>query len=273
MALPNSPSSISLNQVNVELGLAGTTTISMNQSTLRSLFGVASGQISMSQGFGKSNVTTPSITAITVTGTHSYSNSITASGVANNSLNQSSSSYGYYYSNNIDTGDLNGGSAGTAAINITATGGSLSYTWEYSGRRNPANNSTWNSYNPGYQSYPLTLSNGNYYITSVPGYGYYFPSITYVPISGSSSSSLSIGMLPIHQGNANSYYAGYWGANSAVLGSGWYRCRVQNSAGTTYSPWIPIGIQWGSYDCNCYCDNECNCGCTDNCCKIGRAHV
>jgi len=54
MPLPSS-GPISLNQVNVELGLAGTTAISMNQANVRTLFGRASGTISMSDGYGKSN--------------------------------------------------------------------------------------------------------------------------------------------------------------------------------------------------------------------------
>jgi hypothetical protein len=55
MPLPSS-GSISLNQVNVELGRSGTQTISMNDSAVRTLFGVgASGVISMSQGYGKAN--------------------------------------------------------------------------------------------------------------------------------------------------------------------------------------------------------------------------
>jgi hypothetical protein len=54
MTLPLS-GAISLNQVNVELGLSGTTTISMNQASVRTLFGVPSGAISMSDGYGKSN--------------------------------------------------------------------------------------------------------------------------------------------------------------------------------------------------------------------------
>ena len=37
MALPVSPNSISLNQVNVELGLGGTTSINLNQATVRTL--------------------------------------------------------------------------------------------------------------------------------------------------------------------------------------------------------------------------------------------
>lgn len=54
MALPSS-GQISLNQVNVELGLSGTAQISMNDSAVRTLFDDASGQISMSQGHGKAN--------------------------------------------------------------------------------------------------------------------------------------------------------------------------------------------------------------------------
>lgn len=58
MTLPAS-GAISMNQVNVELGAAGTTQRSLNDSAVRTLFGKASGQISMSDGWGKSYFTTP----------------------------------------------------------------------------------------------------------------------------------------------------------------------------------------------------------------------
>jgi hypothetical protein len=54
MTLPAS-GQISLNQVNVELGQTGTTQISMNDTSVRDLFDVSSGQISMSNGHGKSD--------------------------------------------------------------------------------------------------------------------------------------------------------------------------------------------------------------------------
>jgi len=54
MALPAS-GAISLSQVSVELGAGSTSTRSLNDSTTRTLFGVASGQISLSQGYGKAN--------------------------------------------------------------------------------------------------------------------------------------------------------------------------------------------------------------------------
>lgn len=55
MTLPASPNAISLSQVNTELGLTATATISMNDAAVRTLFGKASGAISMSDGHGKAN--------------------------------------------------------------------------------------------------------------------------------------------------------------------------------------------------------------------------
>lgn len=55
MTLPAS-GQITLNQVNVELGNSGTAQIGMNDAAVRGLFGVASGEIKMSDGYGKSNV-------------------------------------------------------------------------------------------------------------------------------------------------------------------------------------------------------------------------
>jgi hypothetical protein len=52
MALPAS-GAISLNQVNVELGNAGTASINMGSAAVRGLFGVASGAIRLSDGYGK----------------------------------------------------------------------------------------------------------------------------------------------------------------------------------------------------------------------------
>ena len=54
MALPSS-GSISLGQVNTELGVSATATRSLGETTTRNLFGVGSGAISMSQGYGKAN--------------------------------------------------------------------------------------------------------------------------------------------------------------------------------------------------------------------------
>lgn len=70
MALPAS-GQISIQQVNYELGVANTTQRSFNDSVFRTLFAVASGAISMSNGFGKSNapVVTPGSQTFTSSGT------------------------------------------------------------------------------------------------------------------------------------------------------------------------------------------------------------
>lgn len=59
MTLPASGNSISLNQVNTELGRTATANINMNDSAVRTLFGVGGSgtAISMSSGFGKSAIT------------------------------------------------------------------------------------------------------------------------------------------------------------------------------------------------------------------------
>ena len=53
MALPSSGSAISFSQINTEIGRSATAALSMDDATLRLVFGVSSGQISMSQGQGK----------------------------------------------------------------------------------------------------------------------------------------------------------------------------------------------------------------------------
>lgn len=64
MALPSS-GAISLNDVNVELGNSATAQIDMGGAAVRGLFGVASGAISMSDGYGKSSQFEFSITSNT----------------------------------------------------------------------------------------------------------------------------------------------------------------------------------------------------------------
>jgi len=67
MTLPSAGNPISLQQVNVELGLTATASINMGSSAVRGLFGVASGAIDMSDGYGKASFTGMSATGGTIT--------------------------------------------------------------------------------------------------------------------------------------------------------------------------------------------------------------
>lgn len=66
MALPAS-GAISLNAVNVELNRAGTTQISLNEAAVRTLFAISSGQIAMSNGYGKSFANPPTVSSYSST--------------------------------------------------------------------------------------------------------------------------------------------------------------------------------------------------------------
>lgn len=60
MALPSS-GSISMSQINTELTLSSTATLNLGATTVRNLFGVLSGPIKFSNGYGKQRVITQSI--------------------------------------------------------------------------------------------------------------------------------------------------------------------------------------------------------------------
>lgn len=66
MTLPAS-GSISLAQVNTELGLSSSASINLGQAGVRSLFGKASGAIALGDGYGKANVT-PTVEYLVVAG-------------------------------------------------------------------------------------------------------------------------------------------------------------------------------------------------------------
>jgi hypothetical protein len=71
MTLPVS-GAISFNAINVELGVAGTTTANINQASYRTLAGVPSGTISLSNFYGKSNIIPYGCATYTTAGTYSF---------------------------------------------------------------------------------------------------------------------------------------------------------------------------------------------------------
>ena len=144
MALPVS-GQITLNQVNVELGLTATAQIDMGGSDVRGLFGVASGQITMANGYGKSNAFALTISsntqeanlstlataagwdgseAIAVTinsGVYLWANSTANGGLLANIANCTITNNGYIIGKG-GNGSNYGGGAGGPALKITATG-------------------------------------------------------------------------------------------------------------------------------------------------------
>lgn len=95
MALPSS-GQITLNQVNVELGLSATAQIGLGDSNVRALFNVSSGQIKMSDGYGKSSETVISSSVQEMT----VSNYISSGGTLR------ISSGVYIWSNNVATAGM-----------------------------------------------------------------------------------------------------------------------------------------------------------------------
>ena len=118
MALQGS-GAISLNDVNVELGNSGTASINMGSAAVRDLFGVASGAISLSDGYGASSVTPF---------TNTYIGSFTHPTPASEDLfGKSVAVSGDYVVVSEDQGD-DGGTQNSGAVHIYNTSGTLLHT-------------------------------------------------------------------------------------------------------------------------------------------------
>lgn len=119
MPLPGS-GQISLSQVNTELGLSSTAQINMGRSDVRTLFAVPSGQISMSDGHGKSNLAvsfSDQFIAVGNTGaSHTGKYRINSSGVVEQAEDSSYTT--------LETW-LIGGTAADFEVRATVTSGSL----------------------------------------------------------------------------------------------------------------------------------------------------
>jgi hypothetical protein len=175
MTLPVS-GAISFNAINVELGVAGTTTANINQASYRTLAGVPSGQISLSNFYGKSNRVALSVT---------YSSS-----TANASLNLSG---------------IGGYIAGGSDITVTINGGVYLYA---TSTGNPGLNITG-----GTTGDTLTIVN-NGFIMGQGGTGGGTPSLTYIAgTAGGPALSIPINAT-INNTNGSAYIGGGGGGGS-----------------------------------------------------------
>ena len=110
--------STSTRSVNLELNYAATAVISMNDTAVRTLFGISSGQISLANGYGKSNLVRGN-TIYATAGTYTFV--VPSSGVASISLVAIGGGGGV----GAGAGVLYGGGGGGLAYsnNISVTGG------------------------------------------------------------------------------------------------------------------------------------------------------
>ena len=242
MALPAYPNAISLNAVNVELGRAATTTISLNDEIVRTLFVISSGAIAMSDGHGKSAATAP----LFMTGT-------------NNAVNDRTI-IGYAYAN-MSGGAAGAGNAGTTSITASAaTGGGITYEWQF---LTPARFQG----GCGGVSTPLVGSAQTWSGTG----GVYNDSI-----SGASTNVLTLNTHAYYGTSTYHGVAGYWrlkASNSAgTTYTGWtnvikqwtyygYSCNCACPAGQSYQE-----------SCNCSCPQQCQgtepCNCNGCCTEV-----
>lgn len=148
---------------------------------------------------------------------------------------------GLMFTMNIGT---NNGASGET-ISYTATGGSLTYEWQYL---------TWYGFNYSCANGPVAASGITMYNSSGP----------VDAISGTTSGTLTI----------NAAY-GYQSGPSSNRGiDGYWRLKVSNAAGTIYSKWTEIRKRWDyyEYNCNCTCNcppYDCNCQCNCEYCCTG----
>jgi hypothetical protein len=208
MALPSSGNPISLSQVNTELGNSSSASISMNSSSVRNLAGVTSGQISMSNLFGKSNelisglyVDSGSWKYFTTTNGSSVTGSISGPSGTTTPLTAASDGNSTYVVK-YTTG-------GGAQVQVSTNGGT---TWS---NVNLASSRLWN---------PIVYGNG-YFVMTAGGGG-----STYCTYSNNPSSSWTDSTMPATGfWNALTYTPlGFWAVNQNGL-------STFSSTGATWS--------------------------------------
>ena len=240
MTLPVS-GAISLNQVNVELGIAGTTTISLNQSNLRTLFGVGSGAITMSNGYGKanafgfavaSNVTNANLRTLAVnagwTGTSALTCTLnsgiyfisSAVGTAGLTINGSFPNGVTFVNNGIVVGDHGDGGGGAGWAGSGGGGGAGGLALLIQSAVSIRNNGTiagGGGGGGGGGSARGTNNNGDIYYPVSGGSGGRGKSVS-GPLGGSGGQAVTQGKSTFRGGTGGT--GGQWGASGGAGGGG-----------------------------------------------------
>ena len=203
MTLPVAGNPISFSQVDVELGYSATAQISMNDSAVRTLFGVASGAIGMSSGLGKSNTSVPGApTGVSASATSS--SAISVSFTAPTCTGHLT--IDYYQA--VCTGSGTHSATGSSPISVTGLCPSTSYTFKVR-----AHNSV------GYGSY--SSSTGTATTTAVTSSASYTSVGTYTWVAPAGVTAVSV--VAVGPGNIPYYYnCGYSVLGAGGGGLGWY---------------------------------------------------
>ena len=123
MTLPAS-GAISFSNIDTELGLSATAQIGLNCTNVRTLFGVASGAIAMSNGYGKSNTSVPGAPTIGTATALTYSTASVAFTAPTNTGGLSITGYQVLSSPGSITA-----TGASSPITISGLSGSTSYTF------------------------------------------------------------------------------------------------------------------------------------------------
>ena len=167
MTLPASGNPISFSQVDVELGYSATAQISMNDSAVRTLFGVASGAIGMSSGLGKSNTSVPGAP----TGVSASATSCSAISVSFTAPTCTGHLTIDYYQA-VCTGSGTHSATGSSPISVTGLSPSTSYTFKVR-----AHNSVgYGSYSSSTGTATTSVVTGSASFTTPGCYTWYTPS-------------------------------------------------------------------------------------------------
>lgn len=228
MALQSS-GQISLNDVNVELGNSGTATINMNSSDVRDLFGVASGQIKMSDGYGKSSVAWYGDRGIFAGGNYPTENDISYISIGTTG---NASSFGTLSQKRADAGSVSDGSrvviAGGADYGPFPASTNGLGSMEYITASSTGNASNFGGLNSNYTIGLGSVSNGSRGVFASGGFrsGYrIFTNAMYYITIGTTGDASSFGSLLSPPSPTDEYWSLTAGVNNdtrGVYGGGGY---------------------------------------------------